>query len=85
MLQLNDRVYHNGHQFGTVIEVRESKSLVTLHQVLTQANSLNDLLLDQFGSRLLQGVYSPQKYPYKVRFDTGYTDVYSERDLELVT
>ena len=61
--KVNDRVMHDGHGLGTIVEVRKAEPLEDPKYM---------------------GAYGANRYPYVVRFDNGYQDVYAPNDLEAV-
>lgn len=78
--KINQRVQHSGHGPGTVVgyNTREKNSylegnLLSPHMAAAVEAGLFPAIVDSF--------YSGDRYPYKVKFDSGYEDVYSDDDL----
>jgi hypothetical protein len=85
MFQVGDRIHHAGHGPGTVIEVRTGTTNSAAEYLLSERGAealanLPALLLPA----LVDAGYTPERYPYRIRFDSGYTDVYSEIGLRLI-
>ena len=74
------RVRHTSHGAGTIIEVRTGSNATYLNSN-RGAETLSSLLMAGIGELLVEEYYDAGRYPYRVCFDSGYTDVYSDNDL----
>lgn len=84
MLPLGTRVNHSGHGNGTIVDYNGTSGAAL------------EYLLSERGSAALQSVpiglapgitsafYSADRYPYVVQYDSGYRDVYTERELVVI-
>jgi hypothetical protein len=84
-MRIGDRVRHayaNGHGLGEIVALNQQQP-VAEHQIRPG---------EQEGHRLnmlaayvtLSCAYSADRYPFIVRFDSGFQEVYGESELELV-
>jgi len=76
--KIGDKIFHSGHGEGKIVGfngVEKSKYLESHPEAVKFACELG----------LIEGVinsfYSKETYPYIVKFNSGYQDVYSENDL----
>lgn len=78
--KVGDRVKHFGHGLGTVIATNGTQKNVYFQEkpldAIKMANNAGLL------KELVNSLYDGDRYPYVVKFDSGYQDVYSENDLE---
>lgn len=85
MFNQGDRVFHEGHGEGEIIEVRIPITSNPVDYLLSDRGT--DLLPRVPAEIMVNGFYDANRYPYRVRFPrsnfTGgeYTDVYSLTDL----
>jgi hypothetical protein len=80
--QVGDRVRHTGHGPGTVIEVREARSNSAAEYLLSRRGAAQLARIPgELVPAMVDSMYSPDRYPYRIRFDSGYTDVYSDNGL----
>lgn len=81
MLQIGQRVT-GSHGLGTIVRLNTTEANRYLtERPLEAANIAGELGLTD---ALVGAFYSADRYPYVVRFDTGYEDVYAEVELEVV-
>jgi hypothetical protein len=78
--KVGDRVVHFGHGPGTVVRLNTTPKNNYFEEkpvdVLKTAAGNSALL-----KGLVDSLYDGERYPYVVKFDKGYQDVYSENDL----
>lgn len=86
MLPIGTVVYHDGHGRGVVVSYNGRKPLPEIPQLrpsgegdAEEVAELNRLALAI--SLTPESIYSGDRYPYRVRFDCGYEDVYGEESL----
>lgn len=72
------------HGLGTIVEYN-TRSKDTAEHLLSErgADFLNVLPL-QYTSAVVESLYDNLRFPYIVKFDTGYKDVYSEKSLTVI-
>lgn len=79
MFQVGQRV-SGPHGLGTIVNLnRTSSNAYFTERPLEAARIAANLGME---GALTNSVYSGDRYPYVVRFDTGYEDVYAEGELE---
>jgi hypothetical protein len=82
--KVGDKVIHHGHGTGIIVKMNATqKNLYFEEKPLDaiKAISGNSLLI----KGLANSLYDESRYPYVVKFEDGYQDVYSEIDLKEVT
>ena len=86
MLSLGTRVTHFGggegtHGVGTIVAYNTQEPNLYLQEKPQEASRL----ADEAGllSALVSSVYDGRRYPYVVRWDSGYQDVYAPNDLQV--
>ena len=80
MFQIGDRVIHHGHGPGTVVGYNETPRNDYFYErprEVLEAVEEHPIL----AAGLVESLYSSDRYPYLVTFDSGYQDVYSEREI----
>lgn len=78
--KVGDRVRHFGHGLGAVVAMNSTqKNLYFQEKPLDAIKMANNAGLLK---GLVDSLYDGDKYPYVVKYDSGYQDVYSESDLE---
>lgn len=78
--KVGDRVRHFGHGLGTVVAMNSTqKNLYFQEKPLDAIKAANNVGLLK---GLVNSLYDGDRYPYVVKFDSGYQDVYSEIGLE---
>jgi len=81
MFQLGQRVEAGGHGPGTITEVRTPTGIDHAAYLMSDRGKE---IRNQLPAELLVGsFYGPDRYPYKINFDDGYSDVYAEREIAL--
>ena len=87
MLAINTRVSHFGggdgtHGVGTIVAYNTREPNLYFQEKPQEAVRL----ADEAGllSALVSSTYDGQRYPYVVRWDNGYQDVYAPTDLQQV-
>ncbi|HXQ37118.1 MAG TPA: hypothetical protein VN843_24115 [Anaerolineales bacterium] len=70
------------HGLGTVVEVRVQK--LQSDYVLNHPETIQQCFQLGLGSALVCTFYGADRYPYVVRFDNGYQDVYGNSEIQVV-
>lgn len=81
MLQVGQRV-QGAHGLGTIVRLNSQQTNRYLAERPLEAANLAGAL--GLTDAVVGAFYNGDRYPYIVRFDTGYEDVYSEGELEAV-
>lgn len=79
VFKVGQLVRHNGHGVGTIVALNErpkNSYLMKKDGLLIAAK-----LLAMSGESAVNLLYDGDRYPYVVKFNDGYKDVYSESDL----
>ena len=84
MFIIGQRVRHSGHGAGEVIEVRSGAphsegymESARFSSAFAEEPALGCLAV-------AMTAYSPERYPYRVRFESGFEEVYGETELEAI-
>lgn len=82
-MKKGDRVV-GPHGSGVIVEVRKGKDMPDekVNKVMQYINGAPTSVAGKIGSMLLDVVYGPERYPYRVQYDCGYNDVYSENSIK---
>jgi hypothetical protein len=91
MIEVGTRV-RGAHGLGTVVALNERQPNRYFEERPIEAAEIASALgavvlpdgtrIDAIGA-LADSLYDGDRYPYRVRFDTGYEDVYAEGELEV--
>jgi len=85
MFAVGQRVLHSGHGQGVVLEVRQVQAQESEYM---QGERFASACAEdpEFGALCLSltPLFSADRFPFRVRFDSGYEDVYAPTDLEAV-
>ena len=83
MLSIGQRVSHSGHGPGEMIEIREgAPQSEYMHSPSFPSACAENQLVGALA--LAVSAYSAERYPYRVRFDSGFEEVYGEHELEVL-
>ena len=82
MFQVGNRIQHAGHGLGTIVAFNGTPPNQYFNERPREVLELVEQV-PQLSAGLVSSFYSSDRYPYVVRFDSGYQDVYSEGDLTL--
>ncbi len=75
LLPLQTRVHHSGHEFGTIVAYngQVANSYAVEHLGSPEVGAAVQAGL---GQAIVNSFYCAALYPYVVKFDSGYEDVY---------
>lgn len=88
--QVGSRVYLEAHGYGTVIEIRTPRDNSAFEYATSARGSsavarilreTPPAVANALVGGLVAGGYDPERYPYRIQFDSGYSDVYGDREL----
>ena len=71
------------HGPGHIVEVRQPRPNPA-HEYLMSSRGMAALstIPHCLATTLVEGAYNPERYPYRVQFESGYCDVYGEGELQ---
>ena len=80
MLKIGTKVYHSGHGSGIIIAYNGQQPNQYVEQTLGSP-LVNEAI--QFGlvNAVVNSFYSGKQFPYVIKFDSGYQDVYALTDV----
>ena len=83
MFKIGDHVFHSGHGHGRVVGYNQRPGNRYLEErgpakVLELSKGAEKIVIRAITSSLYDG----ERYPYVVKFDDGYQDVYAETELD---
>lgn len=91
MLPIGTKVFHNGHGVGEVIahntrprnSYLEAKPLEAI-KLATQPELLEVFDESQIISALAASFYNGDRYPNRIKFVSGYEDVYADTEISVI-
>jgi len=86
-LKIGTRVFHTGHGQGTVVGRNPSHGGYAAEHPEMVAEAVAQLPAEQRGvlaGGFMSAVYSGDRFPNVVQFDSGYRDVYADHEVERV-
>lgn len=83
MITIGTRVYHSGHGYGTIVDYNGQQRNRYLEERPREAVEIASSLGIDMTQPLINSFYNGDRYPYIIRFDYGYQDVYSEQEFEV--
>jgi hypothetical protein len=84
-MRIGDRVLHNGHGLGEIVALNQQAPAPSPTPQIRRGDGEDITRLNRMALFVsLSCAYSADRYPFVVRFDSGYQDVYGESELSLV-
>lgn len=77
--KVGSRVKHHGHGLGTVVKLNNTPKNLYFQEKPMEATRMAGKAGLIAG--LVNSLYDGDRYPYVVKFDKGYQDVYAETEL----
>lgn len=80
-IRIGTRVRHNGHGDGTVIGFNTQNGITYDHV----DQLIPEIVQAGLGQALVNSFYSADRYPYVIRYDSGFQEVYSPLEFEVIS
>lgn len=80
MLKIGAKVYHSGHKFGTIVAYNGQSANQYVEQNLGEP-ILNQAIYSGLCDAIVKSFYNGDRFPYVIKFDSGYQDVYALTDV----